>query len=95
MKTYTSKETVQAVKVGTLHGSLISGKASKERLYAGDKGVIDLGNTFVGQNKVKVGDYVLFHPSGVVSGVMSGKAFEAGYKAKKEAKAPTPTPAKK
>ena len=83
MDTYRSTETVEAVKVGDIQGSTITAnKPGKSRLVAGAKGTIDIGYTFVGQNEVKVGDYVLFK-NGVPSGVMLAKDFELNYQAKK------------
>ena len=83
MKTYRSKDEVQVMKIGSIHGAIASeAKQGKKRLVSGDKGCVDLGYTFVGQNVVKVGDYVLFKDD-QPCGVMGPVAFEAAYAAKK------------
>lgn len=83
MKTYRSKEEVQAIKVGNIHGSYITeAKPGKGRIVAGDKGVIDIGYTFAGQNVIRVGDYVVFRGNLPIK-VMTAGSFEAEYAAKK------------
>jgi len=83
MKTYRSKDEVQAMKVGSIHGAVASeAEQGKKRLVPGDKGCVDLGYTFVGQNVVRVGDYVLFK-NDQPCGVMPPAEFKAAYAAKK------------
>lgn len=92
MNEYYSNETVIAMQVNWLEGSKCSEtKGKKDGTISKSAEIVDLGNTFVSQHNIRVGDYVIFR-HGKADQVVNANTFETDYSPMEQPVDPAPLP---